>query len=88
MSDTETDEWMPSTEQVRSHYVFNQSNQWGAERGEAFDRWLAAHDAEVRAEAWDEGFADRHGLPEHRTFLGDRFTRNPYRAKQEGATDA
>lgn len=51
MSDTETDEWTPSTEQVRSHYVFNQSNQWDGERGEAFDRWLAAHDAEVRAES-------------------------------------
>ena len=44
-----TSRWVPSTEQVRSHYVFNQTNQWDAERGEAFDRWLAAHDAEVRA---------------------------------------
>lgn len=44
-----TSRWVPSTEQVRSHYVFNQTNQWDAERGEAFDRWLAAHDAEVQA---------------------------------------
>lgn len=34
--------WTPSTEQVRAHYVFNQSNQWDPERGEAFDRWLAS----------------------------------------------
>lgn len=43
-------DWIPSAEQVRSHYVFNQSNQWEPERGEAFDRWLAEHDAKVRAE--------------------------------------
>ena len=41
-------DWMPSTEQVRSHYVFDQTDQWDRARGEAFDRWLAAHDAEIR----------------------------------------
>jgi hypothetical protein len=46
-------EWTPTTEQVRSHYVFNQSDRWDAERGEAFDRWIAAHDAEVLEEAAD-----------------------------------
>lgn len=44
-----TDEWTPTTEQVRSHYVFDQSDRWDPDRGEAFDRWLAANDAEVRA---------------------------------------
>ena len=34
--------WTPSTEQVRAHYVFNQSDQWDPERGKAFDRWLAS----------------------------------------------
>lgn len=47
-------DWTPETEQVRAHYVFNQSNQWDPERGEAFDRWLAEHDAKVRAEALRE----------------------------------
>ena len=35
-------QWTPSTEQVRSHYVFNQSDEWDPKRGEAFDRWLAS----------------------------------------------
>lgn len=48
-------DWTPSTEQVRSHYVFNQSNQWDPERGEAFDRWLAEHERQVAEKAWDEG---------------------------------
>lgn len=34
--------WTPTTEQVRAHYVFNQSDQWDPERGKAFDRWLAS----------------------------------------------
>ena len=50
---TERDEWTPSTEQVRSHYVFDQSNRWDPERGDAFDRWLAAHDEAVRQEERD-----------------------------------
>lgn len=36
-----SDEYTPSTGQVRSHYVFDQSDRWDAKRGEAFDRWLA-----------------------------------------------
>ncbi|WP_295035567.1 hypothetical protein [uncultured Microbacterium sp.] len=52
-------DYTPTTEQVRSHYVFNQSDQWDPERGEAFDRWLAAHDAEVRASVLAE-----QGTPE------------------------
>lgn len=47
MSDTEN-AFTPSTEQVRSHYVFDQTDRWDGARGEAFDRWLAAHDAEQR----------------------------------------
>lgn len=36
--------WTPTTEQVRSHYVFDQGDRWDRGRGEAFDRWLAEHD--------------------------------------------
>jgi hypothetical protein len=41
--------YVPSTEYVRNIY--------GYRRFEVaeFDRWLAKHDAEVKAEAWDEG---------------------------------
>ena len=41
-NEEDRDHWTPSTEQVRAHYVFNQSDEWDPERGEAFDRWLAA----------------------------------------------
>ena len=57
-TEEDRDDWTPSTEQVRAHYVFNQSDQWDPERGEAFDRWLAAHDREVRASD-REALADR-----------------------------
>ena len=57
-----TDQFTPSTEQVRSHYVFDQSNHWTPERGDAFDRWLREHDAALieslaeRADSdWREG---------------------------------
>lgn len=50
-----SDAWTPSTEQVRSHYVFDQGDRWDAERGESFDRWLAEHDREVAEKTWDEG---------------------------------
>lgn len=45
------EEFTPSTEQVRSHYVFNQTDSWTPERGGAFDRWLAARDRDVEAAA-------------------------------------
>ena len=57
-TEEDRDDWTPSTEQVRAHYVFNQSDQWDPECGEAFDRWLAAHDREVRASD-REALADR-----------------------------
>lgn len=42
MTDTDEAPFTPTTEQVRSHYVFDQSNKWSSERGKAFDRWLAS----------------------------------------------
>lgn len=45
------DNYTPSTEQVRSHYVFDQSDRWDASRGESFDSWLAAHDSQVLMDA-------------------------------------
>lgn len=59
----EQQQYTPSTEQVRSHYVFNQSDHWDPARGEAFDRWLA----KVRAEALRDAAAAmrRHKEPGH-----------------------
>lgn len=58
--DTEPEaQFTPSTEQVRSHYVFDQTNRWVPERGEQFDRWLAERDAallEAAAQEADRGY--------------------------------
>ena len=43
-------DYTPTTEQIRAHYVFDQSNRWNQDRGKAFDRWLAEHDRELIAE--------------------------------------
>lgn len=50
-------DFTPTAEQVRSHYVFNQSDDWDPERGKAFDRWLAARDAKMRAQGFDRAVA-------------------------------
>ncbi len=75
-------DWTPSTEQVRSHYVFNQSNQWDPERGEAFDRWLTEHDRQVAERAWDEGYNAGHYV-ETEKHECDCPRANPYRKEQE-----
>ena len=42
-----SDEYTPSTEDVRIAYICGGSYRHPG-RGEYFDRWLAAHDAEIR----------------------------------------
>ncbi|PZE23872.1 hypothetical protein [Curtobacterium sp. MCBD17_028] len=43
-------EYTPTTEQVRENYYASPGViEWEASRAAAFDRWLAAHEAEVRA---------------------------------------
>lgn len=78
-------DWTPSTEQVRSHYVFNQSNQWEPERGEAFVRWLVERDRQVAERAWDEG--QKAGLLradfEYGAIGYQHVRGNPYRKEQE-----
>lgn len=52
------DDYTPTTQEVRwdlneSDTARDRFGRWGR-AGEAFDRWLAAHDAEKRAE-WEAG---------------------------------
>ena len=47
------DEFTPTTEQVREAASLNGGI---AVEPDAFDRWLAAHDRETAARAWDEGY--------------------------------
>lgn len=64
-------EYTPSTETIRSDYAHVTS--FGLDltnlRYEEFDRWLA----EVKAQAWDEGYSEDSG------FLGN----NPYRGENK-----
>ena len=49
------DEFIPTTEQVREAASLDGAI---AIEPDAFDRWLAAHDRETAARAWDEGFEE------------------------------
>lgn len=54
-------EYTPTTDEVRINYIgttpeFAAEKPWQEHRPAEFDRWLDAHDAEVREEAWDEGW--------------------------------
>ena len=54
-----TDEYVPSDDDVRIEYVLaHQGLEAQLDAGEAYDRWLAAHDARVRRDAARE-FVDR-----------------------------
>ena len=47
-----TDEYVPSEDDVRIEYVLaHQGLEAQLDAGEAYDRWLAAHDARVRRDA-------------------------------------
>lgn len=81
-------EYTPDTGEVRELWAaFSEyggivdrpaSTGWDDYRAE-FDRWLAAHDKEVAADAWGEGYeAGQHNEHEHR--IGHRLT-NPYRSE-------
>ena len=70
-----TDEYVPSDEQVRTTFVEGASEDayamsWHEPYAEAYDRWLAAHDARVRRDAltaladhWDETVSEHAGRP-------------------------
>ena len=62
-----TDEYVPSDQDMRWQYVVKRMHD-GATRTHAereYTRWLAAHDARVRRDAWDEGGAHVEGRGGH-----------------------
>jgi len=79
-----SDEYTPTTDQVRNNMAFGvamahfapeeASNVeypipgWRGRAKSEFDLWLAAHDAEVKADAWCEGYT--HGYNEARDYHG------------------
>ena len=70
-------DYTPTTEDIRRYFPSEPStwvwldSEWRPMDRELFDRWLAEHDREVKAEAWDEGYSvdRRFNAP----------TPNPYR---------
>lgn len=56
-------ELLPNTRQVRDFYCHARQSvtqRWRDHSFEAeFDAWLAAHDAEIAAKAWGEGWSTR-----------------------------
>lgn len=58
-------DYTPTTEEVRDGYELNASDLCRQPLGHRdhyaeFDRWLAEHDRQVKAEAWAEGFDAGH----------------------------
>lgn len=49
--------YVPTTEEVRASYAVDGIGAPSLANGHRFDRWLAAHDAEVRAQALREAVA-------------------------------
>ncbi|MCI1831532.1 MAG: hypothetical protein LKI88_00740 [Bifidobacterium sp.] len=80
-----TQEYIPTDEDVRHDYWSLDYPEGGydfdveayeKERAEDFDRWLADHDAQIRADAWEEGFTEGRDL----AVSGQPMTRNnPYK---------
>ena len=73
-----TDEYVPSDEDMREDHVQDRANPDAGRR--QWDRWLAAHDARIRCDAYDEGYEDgQHDAHEHRPW---RKSVHPYRQEQ------
>lgn len=49
-----SDDYTPTTEQVRDAYMEGTRSFWHPIPGPEFDRWLVAHDAEVRADQQEQ----------------------------------
>ena len=78
------EEYTPTTEKVKRAYSgLHEKNYYDftfMQREENFDRWLADHDALIRAEAWDEGW---NAGVDDANFGPRPKTSNPYRKEQK-----
>lgn len=80
--------YTPTTEDIKGDSLMNdftptteEARQGSIWLGDEFDRWLAKHEREVKAEAWEEG-----ALTDWGGFVRDKdiISANPYR---QGETD-
>jgi hypothetical protein len=73
-----TQEFTPSLTVIREMFAHADSRSY-EDSVAAFDRALAAHDAQIREDAWDEGFTEGRDL----AISGKPMTRhNPYKEQQ------
>ena len=54
------------------------TDRWANSRQPDFDRWLAAHDRETAARAWDEGYRQGRSDQADHSMYHQTHTANPY----------
>ena len=85
-------DYTPTTEAIRGR-IIQRGIGWGFYGLDEFDRWLAAHDAEVASKAWDEGVSvalnhairNEDGVTLRLEHLDGRPWSNPYQTGTEEA---
>lgn len=81
-------EYTPSTEEVREQFwVASGTRRRDPESWAEFDRWLAAHDAEVRASVVSEEPEWEYGVVRHDGVMvnnGDYMTQQTHRRRKAG----
>ncbi|MFT8592449.1 MAG: hypothetical protein ABF747_02395 [Bifidobacterium sp.] len=72
-----TQEYTPTDSEIRAQYANDPDSEGVVDerRGAVFDRWLVAHDAQIRADAWDEGRQSTGAVLNNHS--------NPYRKEQK-----
>ena len=90
-------DYTPTTDEVRDRYavsLFHTEHRLDGHVHDSvsdgdpeFERWLAAHDQEVAARAWDEGFdaGEKDAWDVDVTNESHVCTPNPYRSRSEGS---
>lgn len=74
-------DYVPTTEQVRERYILPAHRINHEERGEEFDRWLAAEIAAAEKRGWDECVNEAGDLGLiHDIGVREMLARNPHRA--------
>ena len=85
-------DYVPTTDEVRRQWA-GSVDEYGTWDGQAltagdaevaFDAWLAAHDREVAARAWDEGVECAFQSVIIRKGRSDTLRLNPYRIDEKG----
>lgn len=80
------EDYMPDEEKIGFDARTMSFGRWKKLRKETFERWLAAHDAQICAEAWEQGFNVGAQDCAMHTSLGKEAVdlhHNPYKEQQQ-----